>query len=108
MLDMVLRLKDRPSTQELVEFIDESSRLKAISFDGWTNSALMAFWMNVYHCLLLHGRLLLGTPKSRRELYRFYSRVSYIVGTRPVSLKEIERHILHVPIQDRPAIEQGG
>merc|ERR1719375_270598 len=64
MLDMVLRLKDRPSTQELVEFMDVSSRLKALSFSGWSNDALMAFWMNVYHCLLLHGRLLLGTPKS--------------------------------------------
>jgi len=104
-LDMVLRLKDRPSTEELVKFIDETCRLKAISFRAWDNSTVMAFWMNVYHCLLLHGRLLLGTPKSRGELARFYSRVSYLVGVRCVSLKEIEHDILRVPM---PTVSTSG
>ena len=34
----------------------------------------VAFWINVYHCLLQHGILLLGPPKSRREVARFFDK----------------------------------
>jgi len=102
MLEQVIafRSKDQLSNAELTEFLDQTCLLKAVRFSDLEQNDLLAFWMNVYHCLLLHGRLLLGTPKSRRELSRFMSRVSYLVGQRPVSLREIERNILRLPNLD--------
>merc|ERR1712008_505764 len=79
---------------------DSTCQLKTVRFIGWTQDELLSFWLNVYHCLLLHGWLLLGTPKSKREARRFYSRVSYLVGTGPMSLAEIERIVLHLPPVD--------
>jgi len=75
-----------------------------VRFSGWRQEELLAFWLNVYHCLLLHGWVLLGTPRSKSELARFYNRVSYLVGQRPVSLREIERVVLHVPKADPQAV----
>jgi len=97
MLDRVLTFAEQPTPEELSEFIDATCLLKVIRFSGWPQSERLSFWLNVYHCLLLHGRLVLGTPRNRRELARFNSRVSYLVGLTPVSLKEIERYILQIP-----------
>eukprot|EP00929_Paragymnodinium_shiwhaense_P000924 TRINITY_DN101118_c0_g1_i1.p1 TRINITY_DN101118_c0_g1~~TRINITY_DN101118_c0_g1_i1.p1 ORF type:complete len:1327 (+),score=291.34 TRINITY_DN101118_c0_g1_i1:152-4132(+) len=101
MLEKVLTLRDYSPGSDLVDLMSATCVLKAVRFAGWNQSELLAFWVNVYHCLLFHGRLILGTPKNRKELQRFYARVSYLVGLRPVSLNEIERKILQVPRADR-------
>jgi len=108
MLEQIINFPDPPSMSDLVSFTDLTCVLKAVCFDGWSQSDLIAFWLNVYHCLLLHGRHLFGMPKSRTELERFYGRVSYLVGLRPVSLKEIEINILRVPIADLLAPRTSG
>lgn len=100
LLETALGFPEEPGTTELMSFMDATCQLKAVRFGGWKQEELLAFWLNVYHCLLLHGWLLLGTPRSKSELQRFYNRVSYLVGPRPVSLREIERRILHVPRVD--------
>mmetsp|Transcript_23868 Transcript_23868/g.68286 ORF Transcript_23868/g.68286 Transcript_23868/m.68286 type:complete len:429 (+) Transcript_23868:411-1697(+) len=100
LLERALAFGEEPSTNELTAFIDTTCQLKAVRFGGWKQEELLAFWLNIYHCLLLHGWLLLGTPRSKSELHRFHNRVSYLVGMRPVSLREIERIILHVPRAD--------
>lgn len=97
MLEKVLGFSTLPSTRDLISFVDDTCRLKAVRFANWTQAELHAFWLNVYHCLLLHGLLVLGSPKSSNELSRFHNRVSYLVGLRPVSLREIERIVLRVP-----------
>jgi hypothetical protein len=107
MLDKVLKLGEDPDLVELGEFIDLTCRLKAITLQNLSDDELKAFWMNVYHCLLLHGRVLLRTPHSHKEVDRFCNRMSYLVGVRPYSLKEIERHILKVPVSDRVAANAG-
>jgi len=105
LLSKVLAVKSELSDEEHISLINAMCMLKAVRFQGTTEQERLAFWLNVYHCLLLYGRLLLGVPKSKKELARFYSRVSYIVGLRPHSLREIERHILHVPKEDNRAVE---
>lgn len=97
MLETVLQLPAQPATSELIAFADSTCLLKAVRFDGWQDAETLAFWLNVYHCLLLHGWLLLGKPESRMELKRFHNRVSYLVALRPVSLREIEQVILRIP-----------
>lgn len=100
MLTQAIQCSPEASPEDLVRFFDLTAQLKGMRFAGKTSNELTAFWVNVYHCLLIHGWLVLGTPKSRRESARFYSRVSYLVGVRPVSLKEIEQVILCIPDMD--------
>ena len=96
MLEAVLKLNAQPDMSAFIAFLNDSCLLKAVRFNGWTQSELLAFWLNLYHCLLLHGFLVLGRPTTKREIQRFHGRVSYLVGPRPVSLREVERVILKV------------
>merc|ERR1740121_972953 len=100
MLESILSLSAKPSIDDLIIFQDCTSILKAVDFTGWSQSETLAFWINAYHCLLLHGRALLGTPKSKAEQSRFLTRVSYMIGPYPLSLYEIERIMLRVPKPD--------
>merc|ERR1719401_337205 len=95
----------KPVDEQHIEFMDLACGLKGVSFKNSTQEELLAFWLNVYHCLLIYGRMLLGVPKSKTELGRFYDRVSFIVGLRPVSLRDIERFILRVPCAGDRAVE---
>jgi hypothetical protein len=99
-LESILSLPAKPSMDDLITFQDSTSMLKAVDFAGWSQSEAVAFWINTYHCLLLHGRAILGTPKSKAEQSRFHTRVSYMIGPYPISLYEIERIMLRVPKVD--------
>ncbi|CAE8616402.1 unnamed protein product, partial [Polarella glacialis] len=105
MLETVLALGDKPATNDVIAFMDSTCLLKAIRFDGWTDSELLAFWLNVYHCMLLHGLLVFGVPKSQSERKNFHSRVTYLIGATPVSLRELETEILQVPVADPRAAQ---
>lgn len=100
MLESILSLPAKPSIDDLITFQDCASMLKAVDFAGWSQSEALAFWINAYHCLLLHGRAVLGTPKTKAEQSRFHARVSYMIGPYPLSLLEIERIMLRLPKPD--------
>mmetsp|Transcript_21886 Transcript_21886/g.75263 ORF Transcript_21886/g.75263 Transcript_21886/m.75263 type:complete len:1175 (-) Transcript_21886:83-3607(-) len=100
LLEQALKLSDQPATRDIIRFSNAVCQLKAVRFRHWTQNELLSFWLNLYHCLLLHGYLVLGKPVTTKELKRFHTRVSYLVGLRPVSLKEIEQAILRMPEVD--------
>mmetsp|Transcript_127726 Transcript_127726/g.357620 ORF Transcript_127726/g.357620 Transcript_127726/m.357620 type:complete len:1173 (+) Transcript_127726:49-3567(+) len=101
LLESVLQLAGKPTTAEdIIAFSNLVCRLKAVCFKSWTQNELLAFWLNIYHCLLVHGWIILGRPNSPQEMRRFHNCVSYLVGLRPVSLAEIERLILRIPQAD--------
>jgi hypothetical protein len=54
----------------------------------------LAFWINVYNALVLHGVAALGIRRSVREAWNFFGRVSYRIGGVALSLDEIEHGIL--------------
>ena len=66
-------------------------------------SAIICWQVNIYHCLLLHGFLIFGVPQTKSELTNFRNRASYLIGSRPMSLREIESAMLHVPRVDPQA-----
>ncbi|CAE7234783.1 unnamed protein product [Symbiodinium necroappetens] len=110
LLELALALGSEPSHTSLAAFLDSTCMLKAVRFNLWSQAELKAFWCNVYHCLLLHGLLVLNTPDSEEKLAIFRRRASYLVGLRPVSLADIETEIFHVPQESAapPEVESVG
>jgi len=102
LLHAALRLATQPEANNIIALANAACKLKAVQFKSWTDNELLAFWLNIYHCLLLHGWMLLGKPSSAKELKVFKKRVSYLVGLRPVSLLEIERAVLRSLEADTP------
>ena len=54
----------------------------------------LAFWINVYNALVLHGIVRLGVRESVLRVWNFFGRVSYRVGAFVLSLDEIEHGLL--------------
>jgi hypothetical protein len=54
----------------------------------------LAFWLNVYNALALHGIVRLGVRTSVLRVWNFFGRVSYRVGGLVFSLDDIEHGIL--------------
>ena len=54
----------------------------------------LAFWINVYNALVLHGIVRLGIRRSVRYRWNFFGRVSYRVGGLVFSLDDVEHGVL--------------
>lgn len=54
----------------------------------------LAFWINVYNALVLHGIVRLGVRTSVRRVWNFFGRVSYRIGAHVFSLDDIEHGLL--------------
>jgi Protein of unknown function, DUF547 len=54
----------------------------------------LAFWINLYNALLLHGVVAFGIRRSVHRTWNFFGRASYRVGTGVFSLEEIEHGLL--------------
>jgi hypothetical protein len=59
-----------------------------------TRAERLAFWINVYNALALHGIVALDVRGSVWRVWNFFGRVSYRVGGDLLSLDEIEHGIL--------------
>jgi len=72
----------------------KTSALRAVCLDGCTRQEIWSFWVNIYHCLLLHAREARGIPSGLRQVVHFYNTSSYIIAGHAFSLTEVEHHIL--------------
>jgi hypothetical protein len=59
-----------------------------------TREAKLAFWINIYNALVVHGVLGLNVRKSVKEVPSFFGAVCYNVGRHVFSLDDIEHGIL--------------
>lgn len=54
----------------------------------------LAFWINLYNCLIIHGIIALGLRESVKEVSGFFGRIAYNVGDWVFSPDDIEHGIL--------------
>ena len=59
-----------------------------------TDAARMAFWINIYNALLIHGVLAYRETKSLLKIRGAFERIAYVIGGRRYSLDDIEHGIL--------------
>jgi hypothetical protein len=59
-----------------------------------TRDARLAFWLNVYNALALHGIVRLGVRTSVLRVWNFFGRVSYRVGGLVFALDDVEHGVL--------------
>jgi hypothetical protein len=54
----------------------------------------LAFWINIYNTMVIHGVIELGLQRSVKEFSRFFDRLTYEIGNHRFSLNQIEHGIL--------------
>lgn len=76
------------------ELTRRSGGLKCVDLSGLGPQDLWAFWLNVFHCLLVHAQLVAGRPRNLQQTIGFFNRSCYLVAGHAFSLVEIEHCIL--------------
>jgi len=86
-------IKRSPEYRAMVQEI--SARLQA--FDLTRLSSLeekLAFWINLYNTIVVHGIVELGVSASVREISNFFRHIAYKIGAHTFSAEEMEHGIL--------------
>ncbi len=59
-----------------------------------TQEEKIAFWINLYNSLVIHGIIALDVQKTVKEVYDFFGRIYYRIGIAEYSADDIEHGIL--------------
>lgn len=83
---------------DFIQFNDLISLLQVVDIFSLTDCEKLAFFLNLYHVMLLHGNLMLRFPRNDYRNYwpMFFNEVCYIVGFQILSLAEVEHSILRL------------
>lgn len=77
------------------EYQQAAAQLQALDLNSLrTQDARMAFWINLYNALVVHGISELNVENSVRDVRGFFENVAYRVGPHVFSLDDMEHGIL--------------
>lgn len=77
-----------------VKFWDDISLLQVIDLSNLNETQRLAFFLNLYHVMILHGSLLYGPPPVWNHWHAFFNHICYMVNFEVMSIAEIEYCIL--------------
>uniref|UniRef100_A0A3P8XSJ8 DEP domain-containing protein n=1 Tax=Esox lucius TaxID=8010 RepID=A0A3P8XSJ8_ESOLU len=69
-------------------------QLQRVELLSLTREEKLAFFINTYNALVIHGNLRLGAPTNMWQRYRFFNYVSYLIGGEVFTLQDIENGVL--------------
>ncbi|XP_050975795.1 uncharacterized protein zgc:152951 isoform X3 [Labeo rohita] len=75
-------------------YCDLAVQLQRVELLSLSREEKLAFFINVYNALVIHGNLRLGFPKNIWQRYRFFNYVSYFIGGQVFTLQDIENGVL--------------
>ena len=86
--------QDSESVSLWISFMNEVSMLQTIDIYDLSETEKTAFFLNLYHTMILHGMLIFGPPTSWASWPSFFNSVSYLLAFDVVSINELEHSIL--------------
>ena len=76
------------------DFVEACEELQRVNLNALSREERMAFFINLYNALVIHGTCVFGTPKNTLERLDFFSKVSYDVAGAVYTCDDIENGIL--------------
>lgn len=83
-----------PDVTDWIDFSEKVSMLQSITLEELTKHDLIAFFLNVYHTLLLHAYIVVGVPASGIDWRTLKGSVSYEIAGDIMTLRDIDEVIL--------------
>ncbi|XP_019945757.1 uncharacterized protein [Paralichthys olivaceus] len=80
-----------PAFERYSELAIQLQRVELLSL---SREEKLAFFINTYNALVIHGFLRLGPPTNIWSRYRFFNYVSYLIGGEVFTLQDIENGVL--------------
>ncbi|XP_041066707.1 uncharacterized protein zgc:152951 [Carcharodon carcharias] len=76
------------------EYCQLATQLQRVDLENLTRKEKLAFFINVYNALVIHGNIKQGPPKNMWQRYKFFNSVSYVIGGEVFTLQDIENGVL--------------
>lgn len=92
--DKQINMSTLASSSEFRQFSISTSELQKVDLTTINSKEKLAFFINVYNMLVIHGHVVFGIPSSSMERHKFYNGAKYQIGGQLYSLNEIEHGIL--------------
>ncbi|XP_040005293.1 uncharacterized protein zgc:152951 isoform X3 [Xiphias gladius] len=84
-------MSENPAFERYSELAIQLQRVELLSL---SREEKLAFFINIYNALVIHGYLRLGAPTNMWQRYRFFNYVSYLIGGEVFTLQDIENGVL--------------
>lgn len=76
------------------KFLLMATQLQRVSIEDMSEATKLAFFINIYNVLVIHGTVVKGVPGGLIQRYKFFSSTCYTIGGHLWSLNDIENGIL--------------
>ena len=76
------------------KFLQMATQLQRVNIEDISYKHKLAFFINVYNVLVIHGTVVKGVPGSMYQRYKFFAHTCYNIGGHILSLNDIENGIL--------------
>mmetsp|Transcript_19914 Transcript_19914/g.47448 ORF Transcript_19914/g.47448 Transcript_19914/m.47448 type:complete len:444 (-) Transcript_19914:132-1463(-) len=80
--------------EKLIQFLDAAASLKIVRADELPQAQRWAFFVNVYHLMIMHAQVVLGPPTTPFQWLSYFNTVAYQIADDVFSLSELEHCIL--------------
>ncbi|CAJ1955741.1 unnamed protein product [Cylindrotheca closterium] len=87
-------LQSSGSDTALTDFLDCAAALKDANARDLNDDERMAFFLNVYHVVIMHAFIVLGPPKNGLEWLTYFNNFAYQCSDDIFSLTELEHNII--------------
>jgi len=95
--DALRRALDQPDEfdeRSMIAFLDSAAALKDVDVYCLDERARLAFFLNLYHTMIMHAFLVLGPPDSSFKWISYFNAIAYQCSDDVFSLTELEHCII--------------
>eukprot|EP01138_Halocafeteria_seosinensis_P005117 gb/GECG01005231.1/.p1 GENE.gb/GECG01005231.1/~~gb/GECG01005231.1/.p1 ORF type:complete len:274 (+),score=39.50 gb/GECG01005231.1/:1-822(+) len=82
------------NSNEFDRFKKLTATLQLLNLDNLSEQELIAFFINIYNALVIHGYIQYGIPTNTLNRISFFENVSYKIGPYVLSLGDIEHGVM--------------
>ena len=93
-LRQALEPQEDSEEANLKAFLTCTSLLKGVHVNGLGEMERLAFFLNLYHVMIMHAFLVLGPPDSSFQWISYFNTISYQCSDEIFSLSELEHNIV--------------
>jgi len=81
-------------SEAFATYVDAAAELQGVDPSALTRPERLAFWINVYNALVVHGTAVLGAPAGLLGRLKFFASLRYEIGGQVYSCDDIEHGVL--------------
>ncbi|XP_072903730.1 uncharacterized protein [Hemitrygon akajei] len=90
----IVDYKSMAGSPTFEEYCQHTTQLQHLDISSLSRIKKLAFFINLYNMLVIHGNIKSGPPRNAPQRYKFFNSISYKIGGNVFSLNDIQNGVL--------------